>query len=309
MNPTLRDLEVFRAVMECGGVTQAARQLGMSQPAASKMLRQAEERLGFQLFLRDGKRLVPTAEAHALLPEWLGAAAALDGVSRLADALRKGRSGRLAVAAVPVLATALLPDAVQAFRARHPGVLVSLRACTALEAAHLVADHRADLAVILGHSADLRVETERLGTSTIGCVLPRRHALARHRRLGLMDLADQPVISLSAQQPVGAMLRQAMAQEPRMGQVVVEVSQSSIACALVRAGAGVAVLDGFGLREANAQGLLVRPLLPAMPLEVCLLRPRHHAQSIPAASFTAFLKEAAQRALAGGRGVNEHGER
>jgi DNA-binding transcriptional LysR family regulator len=302
MDPTLRDLEVFRAVMECGSVTQAAQQLRISQPAASKMLRQAEDRLGFQLFAREGKRLVPTAEAHALLPEWLGAAAALDGVSRLADALRKGRSGRLAIAAVPVLATALLPEAVQAFRARHPGILVSLRACTALEAAHLVADHRADLALILGHSADLRVETERLGASTIGCALPPRHPLARRRRLSLADLADQHVISLTPQQPVGAMLRQAMAQEPRMGQVVVEVSQSSIACALVRAGAGVAVLDGFGLREAHAQGLLVRPLLPALPLEVCLLRPRHHARSILAANFTALLRDTTRQALADGQG-------
>ncbi|EHM01724.1 LysR substrate binding domain protein [Acetobacteraceae bacterium AT-5844] len=300
MDPTLRDLEVFRAVMACGSVTRAAQELRISQPAASKMLRQAEDRLGFQLFVREGKRLVPTAEAHALLPEWLGAVAALDGVSRLADALRKGRSGRLAIAAVPVLATALLPEAVQAFRARHPGILISIRACTALEAANLVADHRADLAVILGHSADLRVETERLGASPIGCVLPPRHPLARQRRLSLVDLADQPVISLSPQQPVGAMLRQAMAQEPRMGQVVVEVSQSSIACALVRAGAGVAVLDGFGLHEARAQGLVARPLRPALPLEVCLLRPRHHAQSGPAANFTALLRETSRQVLAEG---------
>jgi DNA-binding transcriptional LysR family regulator len=129
--------------MECGGVTQAAQRLRISQPAASKMLRQAEERLGFPLFVREGKRLVPTAEAHALLPEWLGATAALDGVSRLADALRKGRSGRLTIAAVPVLATALLPEAVQAFRTTQPGILVSLRACTALEVSLLRARHRA----------------------------------------------------------------------------------------------------------------------------------------------------------------------
>ncbi|MCI0755632.1 LysR substrate-binding domain-containing protein [Teichococcus vastitatis] len=298
----MRDLQVFCAIMECGGVTQAAQRLRISQPAASKMLRQAEDRLGFQLFVREGKRLVPTAEAHALLPEWLGAAAALDGVSRLADALRKGRSGRLAIAAVPVLATALLPYVVQAFRTRQPGILVSLRACTALEAAHLVADHRADLAVILGQSADPRIERERLGTSTIGCVLHPGHPLVHRRRLSLLDLADQPVISLSPQQPVGALLRQAMALEPHMGQVVVEVSQSSIACALVRTGAGVAVLDGFGLLEARTQGLSVRPLQPVLPLEVCLLRPRHHAQSIPAALFTDLLRETAREALAEGHG-------
>ena len=105
----LRELEVFRAVMEAGGVTAAASALGITQPAASKMLRQAEERLGFALFRRDRRQLVPTPEAHALLPELLGVLATIDGLERLADALRAGQSGQLSIAAVPVLATALLP--------------------------------------------------------------------------------------------------------------------------------------------------------------------------------------------------------
>jgi DNA-binding transcriptional LysR family regulator len=124
--------------METGSVTAAASELGMTQPAASKMLRQAEERLGFALFRREHKRLVPTPEAHALLPELLGALAAIGGLERLADALRAGRSGRLTIAAVPVLATALLPQAEQAFRAERCDVSVRLRAMSALEVVNTV---------------------------------------------------------------------------------------------------------------------------------------------------------------------------
>lgn len=284
MGLNLRELEVFRAVMEAGGVTGAALRLGMSQPAASKMLRQAEARLGFSLFARDRNRLVPTAEAHALLPELVGAFAAIGGVERLAEALRAGRSGQFTIAAVPVLATALLPRAIQAFRAPRPEVLLRLRATTALEAVNQVADHRADLGVILGTSGDGRVEATAIGQSEIGCALPPRHGLAARRSLSLAELEGEALISLSPQQPVGAALGDA--------RIAIEVSQSSIACALVRAGAGIALLDGYGLAEARAQGLATRPLRPRMPLAVTMVVARSRAPSLLAEAFQACLAAA-----------------
>lgn len=291
MDLSLRELDVFRAVMQAGSVTAAAAELGMSQPAASKMLRQAEERLGFALFRRERKLLVPTPEAHALLPELLGAFAAIGGLRRLAGALRAGRSGQLAVAAVPVLATALLPRAVQEFRAARPEVLVRLRATTALEVVNAVADHRADLGVILGGSGDARVEASLLCNSAIGCALPRGHALAARRRLSLADLAAVPLISLGPQQPVG----QLVLAQGAAARIAIEVSQSSIACALVRAGAGIAILDGFGLAEAAAQGLVARPLTPRIPLEVTLVVPRARVPSRLAAAFRAAVEAAARQ--------------
>jgi DNA-binding transcriptional LysR family regulator len=293
MTLNLRELAVFRAVMEEGGVTAAAATLGMSQPAASKMLRQAEDRLGFALFRREATRLVPTPEAHALLPELLGAFATLDGLERLAGALRAGRSGQLSVAAVPVLATALLPRAVQDFRAARPEVFVRLRAMSALEVVNRVADHGADLGVILGGSGDARVESVPLATSEIGVALPPGHALAARRRVGLAELGAVPVISLGPGQPVGALLRAAQAASGVTWRVAVEVSQSGIACALVRAGAGVAVLDGYGLEEAAAQGLIVRPLAPRIPLEVTLVAPRGRVPSRLAAAFRAAVEAVA----------------
>ncbi|NKE44806.1 LysR family transcriptional regulator [Roseomonas frigidaquae] len=291
MNLNLRELQVFRAVMEQGGVTAAAASLGMSQPSASKMLQQAEERLGFALFVRQRKRLVPTAEAHALLPELVGAFTALDDLGRLAEDLRGGRSGLLTLVAVPALTTTLLPRAIARFRRSRPEVALALRAVTAIEAVNLVADHRADLALILGTTVDGRTEARSLFTSEIGCALPPGHALAAKRALHLADILDQPLISLGPQQPVGAVLHRALAEAGRSGRIAMEVSQSAIACALVREGAGVAVLDGVGLQEARSQGLPVRRLLPRTRLAVSLLRPRHRAPSRLEQDFVAVLDQ------------------
>ena len=98
---TVREMQVFRRIMERGSITGAAAALGVSQPSVSKTLQQAEERLGFPLFTRQRKRLIPTTEADALFPEALGAFAAIEVVQRLAGDLREGRSGMLRVAVTP----------------------------------------------------------------------------------------------------------------------------------------------------------------------------------------------------------------
>jgi len=65
----LRHIEVFHAVMQTGSVSKAAELLGISQPAASKVLGHAESALGFRLFERIKGRLRPTAEAAILFVE------------------------------------------------------------------------------------------------------------------------------------------------------------------------------------------------------------------------------------------------
>src|SRR6266700_291711 len=78
-----RQIEIFRAVIDQGSVTAAARVLAVSQPAVSGSLAKLEKRLGFDLFRREGRRLVATPEARLLHME---ASHLLDGFERLAEA-------------------------------------------------------------------------------------------------------------------------------------------------------------------------------------------------------------------------------
>ena len=150
MNLLFRELEVFRHIMEAGGVTAAAARLRISQPAVSRILRQTEARIGFPLFTRVRKRLLPTPEARALFAETANAFAAFDAVHRLTENLREGRAGTLKVATVAALASGAVADAIQRFRADRPEVAVLLHVSPAHQVVNLVADHQVDLGAIIG---------------------------------------------------------------------------------------------------------------------------------------------------------------
>ncbi|OKO66925.1 hypothetical protein AC629_43310, partial [Bradyrhizobium sp. NAS80.1] len=221
--------------MALGSVTAAAAALRISQPAVSKMLLQAEEQLGFKLFIRDKKRLIPTTEAQVLYPETLSAFAAIDGVRRLASDLRAGRSGQLRIAVAPTLAHRMMPLAIQAFQVERPGVIVDLRGATAQEVTQLVVDHRIDFGLILGPVGDTRIEMRELQTVDMGCVLPRNHPLCVRQELTAQDLAEEALIAVARHLPAGEKLARAFEDANVPLRLAAEVSQSSIACALVHA--------------------------------------------------------------------------
>src|SRR5271154_2441336 len=101
----LRQIEVFRAVMLAGSVTDAARLLRVSQPAVSRLLRHTEDRLGMPLFKRTKGRVYPTEQAQVLA---------------------ESRSGRLRIAVSPSLGLAFVPKAIALFCKPRPKVKISL---------------------------------------------------------------------------------------------------------------------------------------------------------------------------------------
>lgn len=286
---TPREMDLFRHVMELGTVTAAAETAHVSQPAVSKTLQQAEERLGFRLFMRQRKRLVPTAEAQALYPEVVGALAAIDLVQRLGRDLREGRSGLLTLATTPTLAHGLVPASVRLFREVHHQVSVSIRAATATEVISLVVDHRVDLGLVMGPVGDSRVLVRDILRAELGCVMPPGHPLAGKDELTAVDLAGEVLISVAPHQPIRVLLQRAFEEAGMPLAVAIEASQSSIACALAQAGAGIAVLDGFALMSAREQGMQTRPFRPVVTMQARLLQSRRRAPSQLARSYAQIL--------------------
>jgi DNA-binding transcriptional LysR family regulator len=282
---------VFRRIMELGTITAAAQALHVSQPAVSRILQRAEQQLGFALFLRRNKRLLPTAEAQALFPETVAAFAALDTVQTRAVDLKTGQGGVLRIAAIAAFANAFLPVAIRRFRASRPNVVVSLQAMSALQVATTVAHHQADLGFIIDSMSMPGISVGALCSSAFGCVMPRRHPLARKTTVTAADLAEETLVCLGRHLPLGNLAMRVFADADIPLRTAIEVSQSTVACALVRAGTGLALLDGLSLMGAPGNDLVLRPFRPKIDVMGRVLLPRHRPSSRLVVEFNKVMRD------------------
>src|SRR4051794_36524508 len=108
----LRHIEVFHAVKQTGSIGKAAALLGVSQPAASKVLQHAESALGFKLFERVKGRLQPTVEAEVLHVEVAKLHQGLEQLRMLSANLRRFPEGRLRIGCLPSLGLSIMPRAI-----------------------------------------------------------------------------------------------------------------------------------------------------------------------------------------------------
>lgn len=124
MRITLRQLQIFEAVVHTGSVTAAADMVAISQPAASQALRELESLLGRPLFRRHGKRLQITPQARHLLPQARAVLSQIEQIESMGS--DNELSGSLHIAASVSIGNYLLPEQMSLFKEQHPNIRFSL---------------------------------------------------------------------------------------------------------------------------------------------------------------------------------------
>lgn len=122
---TLRQLEYFVAVGECGSIAAAAQHVNVSSPSISTGISQLEAEWSVRLFVRHpAQGLTPTPAGRALLEEATAVLRAARGLGDLAGALAGTISGPLAVGGLLTFAQVLLPGLRRSFASAHPDVRI-----------------------------------------------------------------------------------------------------------------------------------------------------------------------------------------
>ena len=122
----LKHARTFVTVAELGTVSKAALHLHIAQPALSRQIRNLEEKLGFKLFDRVGRRLVLTGEGEQLLGDCRGLLSYSSALAERAQQLRRGDTGTLKVAASPQFIESAISDFLHRYAQRYPNVQVKL---------------------------------------------------------------------------------------------------------------------------------------------------------------------------------------
>ncbi|EWC64348.1 Hydrogen peroxide-inducible gene activator [Actinokineospora spheciospongiae] len=280
----VRRMQVLRAVVTSGSVTAAAANLGCTPSAVSQQIAVLEKQAGTALLERVGRGVRPTA-AGRLLTEHaaiIGRHLA-EAETALAD-LRAGRTGHLAIRCFATAGAALVPPALAALRAEHPGVRVDLKLIDPEDPLPEVAEGRADLAIIIHPRPEppRGVVLTHLLDDPYRVVLPRGHRLAAKRCLDLADLAEEPWVGNEFPSgPCHRIVVDACAAAGFSPDVVVESEDYATAQGFVAAGLGVCLIPRMGLGNRHA-GVVVRPVRRPEPIRAIFAAVRESAEPQPA---------------------------
>jgi DNA-binding transcriptional LysR family regulator len=205
MKLTLLQLEIFREVMETGSMSIAARNLNKTQPAVSLTLKGLENALGFPLFARANRKLIPAPEAHYLLAEANAVLNQIARVQRNMERLSLGEEGTLQVAAMPGLATALLPAFLADYAESRPDIKYSLYTRSSAQLQEMVGSQSLDMGTgdfDENAARSARTSTTRIsGLCYVAVPANSRLALRTSAAITPLQLSDQPLGSLQPEHP------------------------------------------------------------------------------------------------------------
>ncbi|MGW5215014.1 LysR family transcriptional regulator [Streptomyces sp. NPDC004051] len=254
--PDLGALELLLAVARIGSLGGAARELGITQPAASSRVRSMERQLGMALVDRSprGSRLT---DAGALVTDWarriVEAAEAFDAG---AQALRDRRDSRLRVAASMTIAEYLLPGWLLALRSQRPDTAVSLLAGNSASVAERLLSDEADVGFVEGVTVPSGLDSAVIAHDRLIVVTAPTHAWARRRRpLAVGELATTPLILREKGSGTRQVLDTALG---GLARPLIELSSTTAVKAAAVSGAGPAVLSELAVGEELAMRRLIR---------------------------------------------------
>jgi DNA-binding transcriptional LysR family regulator len=288
--PSLRELEILRALISLGKTTAAAAKLGISQPAVSRAIAQLEHRTELTLFRREGGRLLATAEALALHKEAEPIFQTLERLERArwrpADA-----EANLRIACPPTLALHFLNRMLARFSVEEPNTRVHLEIGSGLDVTTKVADGETDLGLIDGgaNHVGVRFIPFRLGEAHV--MMLKSSPLFEKEVLEPRDFDNVPLIALVRRFPSRIMLDrlfQGANVEPR---ILIEVSTTAAAYDFVRAGAGVSIANPFPISFRGDPDVGFRPFKPAVTYETSFLLPAMTPPTPVARRFIDFVRE------------------
>ncbi|MBB2776200.1 UNVERIFIED_ORG: DNA-binding transcriptional LysR family regulator [Comamonas terrigena] len=280
--------------MLAGTVVGAARLMHVTQPVVSRALAMLELRIGYPLFERRGRRLVPTSEAEMLYLEVEPLYNSLDRIAQVAQDIHIQQAGALRIATLPALAQGVVPLTISQFLEARPNVSVFLQSLPSRQIADLVATRQYDLGVVELPLQRPSIVTEPLPPIQSVAVLPAGHPLAVRKKLSLRDLDGERLILLSQHSLLRYHLDDAFSTLGVNPQVVAETPNSALAGALVTAGVGISIVSQLAARAFISPKVVALPLEEKLSSRYAVIYPEAGSRSLLAAAFAEDLLDVIQ---------------
>jgi LysR family cys regulon transcriptional activator len=268
---------VREAIRQGYNLTAVAESLHTSQPGVSRQIRELEDELGVEIFVRAGKRLTGlTPPGATMLPIVERLLQEADNLKRAGQDYASTGSGKLTIAATHSQARYALPTAVRDFRAQHANVQLHLHQGTPQQVAQM----------LLSGEADIGIATEALASYTelvaLPCyrwthsvVTPHGHPLTDGQPLTLQRLAQYPLITYEAGYTGRSHIDEAFARAGLTPVYVLVAMDADVIKTYVELGLGVGIVAAIAFddeRDRHLAAVDARHLFAANMTRLALRR-------------------------------------
>jgi len=290
-----RQLAAFCAVVERASFSQAAEQLGVTQPAVSLQIRSLEKRLGLQLLDRSGRRVEPTDAGRRLYRSALRLLALEEQLlAELGEEIEGELTGRLELGASTGPGGTVIPVVLCEFQERHPEVHVDLTVSDTQRIVEQVARRELELGVVGAARRHRGVVFEPFFRDEVVLAVPRGHRFA-DRTISLDELQKEPIVLMQE----GAGVRQVIDDELREAgvrlrdlDVRLELGLQESARSAVLAGYGVTFISRAAVEADVVAGTLAVSRVEGLDAsrEISLVRASGRAETRVGQAFVDFAR-------------------
>lgn len=253
-----QQLKIVRETVRRGfNLTEVANALYTSQPGVSKNIKDLEDELGVELFVRRGKRLLGLTEPGKELLETVERILRdAQNLRNIADQFASREQGSLTVATTHTQARYALPEVIKQFKARYPQVHLALHQCSPREIVEM----------LLAGEADIGIATEAIeGVAELvsfpcyswhhAVIVPQDHALTRLPALTLKAIAAYPIVTYHEGFTGRAHIDRAFAAAGQVVDIVLSAIDADVIKTYVEIGLGIGIVAPMAFNPAKDSGL------------------------------------------------------
>ncbi len=287
---TMRQLQIFEAIVRHGSFTRAAEELFLTQPTVSMQTKKLTDAFGLPLLMQVGRQVRPTEAGEVVYSTIREMFTSLNNLDVALSEIQGLKRGRLRLAVVST-AKYLAPELLGKFNELYPNIELSLKVSNRDRVIERMANHEDDLYIMgqVAHEFD-EVEVHPFAPNPLVVIAPKTHPLAARSEIPLAELAEYPFILREPGSGIrDATLRvfDAAGIEPK---IKMELGSNEAIKHAVLAGLGLSVLSLHSMTLEGPQGPLGLLNVSGFPImrQWFIVHPKGRMLSLVAKSFLEF---------------------
>ena len=246
-------MRVFYETVRCGGITHAAEQLGITQPAASNSIKKLQHELDLTLFTKKGRRLAVSEEGRVIYEKLRKVFEVEKEIEHYISQVRQGEASHLKVGLPFVYARYLVAEIVDLFSREHPDLHLSLKSGNSLELLNQVRSKSLALSLAAQSYSDPHLEFTPFREEKLVLIASPTLGLDAETALTMEDVAAHPHIVKEKGSATGSTVTAAFRSRGLAPEVVAELDSLDAVQELVRAGKGLAFVPAISLKKPDPQ--------------------------------------------------------